>query len=1453
MAVNEVQLTISVGDNGSLGVVAKKADAAAKSTGRLTKQTGQLGKTSDTTYRTLQGTAGTSSNLTKNFAKQAQGIQGGLVPAYATLAANVFAITAAFGALQRAAQVEQLVAGFTFLGNTAGRTATLVAESLVKITDNALSMEQALRAASTGFSAGFDTSSMERLSQVAKNAATALGRDVGDATDRLIRGVAKLEPEILDELGIFVRLEPAVEKYASSLGKSANTLTETERRQAFLNEALAQGEKKFGDLTGEIGVDPYTKLAAAFNNLAKSFFNLVNTGLTPVINFFSNNMVAFTGAVILFATSVVRQMIPALGEMAEVAARKSEAVAASAARMSGAAEKSGQDLKKSTKALAAAAPIGKKTQFAKFAEDMIEGTASSKKFQKGMKSLDASITKQRSLANAADGEKRAGYLAQIKLLEKLKQKILEVQAAEKGESLLGRRADVKESQAIVSMYGAEQAAAVQNADGVLESFSVAKEGLKSYRDDIKESNLAERSLTSGGFQRIKKFAIGTRQSFTTAAVGARLFGIALVNAIPFIGQIIFIGGLLLGFLKNLFNTTNAVTEAQDKLNTVLDTLGEKEEQLDKQSKRLRATADATKRSTVEGQIYANTLKVQAGVTDEFTSTLIGLNNALLEEYEEVGLFGALYNFVASGVVETVSAGFQGLADLASSAGESISNFTSNIVAGIMEVDQIASLVEMTREFIKEQNDQRLLAQGLARATEAYNVLLDSQADAAKKVIAEFQKDGGIDGFLKKMKDEGKTAAQAIEELNKRLKDLGEEVNRRSGNIQELGTSFVELNQKLTTFREKLAQKDQFLELSKEIQNRVDLINSVIDAEKNEKDFNFAQVLAGQFESANVSLKDFGITLEDLQTRGTAPLIELRDKFKSISDQQNNIKQRQKDLNLDIALEKAKGAAANANVELRNMNETLNQFDAGGIPGLDYFDALTTAYSQASVAIETEFKNKKAIAALEYNLIEEKLQLEIILNGGDEARKQSLKTQLRIVRATRKTVMETLGLEEEAANARNRQTFIQGQVRDRDALVSSIENAETLADKIKIIAEATRNMGGDAGISDVFSIFDTDGVTKIADGARQIGEVIKAGLQPGIEEFKKLGPEGEVIATMLQGVQKMVDAFLNLGEILKDIADAAVERSTQAGVTLENLAEVTKMTTKEKAETALAVTATIAASLSALFNTMAAGTRNRIAHVDKEIEAEKKRDGKSKESVARIAALEKKREVLKRKEFDQKKKGMMAEVVMSTAMAIASTLPLLSNPVTAPLGIALMAMIGAMGAAQLAIISGMTYAGGGSASAGSGAGGTPTSVSAGQRRDSVDIAKSQSSRGEIAYMRGESGMGTGPENFRPAFGGYKNRAEGGNAAFMVGEQGPELFVPKTPGNIVPNDDIATGNPTNVTFNISAVDATGVEELLLEQRGNLIGMIREASNSYGQTFLEDIDTTVYTPQAGGVGRY
>jgi hypothetical protein len=46
------------------------------------------------------------------------------------------------------------------------------------------------------------------------------------------------------------------------------------------------------------------------------------------------------------------------------------------------------------------------------------------------------------------------------------------------------------------------------------------------------------------------------------------------------------------------------------------------------------------------------------------------------------------------------------------------------------------------------------------------------------------------------------------------------------------------------------------------------------------------------------------------------------------------------------------------------------------------------------------------------------------------------------------------------------------------------------------------------------------------------------------------------------------------------------------------------------------------------------------------------------------------------------------------------------------------------------------------------------------------------------------------------------------------------------------------PTNVNFSIQAIDSSGVEDLLMRQRGNIISMIREAANSHGEFFLESV---------------
>ena len=241
-----------------------------------------------------KGVAGATANGTKAFSKQREAIGGGssgLVGAYATIAANLFAATAAFGALRRAAQVETLIQGVTALGAASGQNIPLLAESLKEATGAAISLDQALRTASFASSSGFDASQIEQLAEVGRKAAVALGRDVGDAVDRLTRGVAKLEPEILDELGIIVRLDDATAAYAAQIGKTVNQLTAFERQQAFANATIEQGLSKFGDI--DVDPNPYDKLAASLQDIANTGLALVNTFLVPLVSIFAENKVAF--------------------------------------------------------------------------------------------------------------------------------------------------------------------------------------------------------------------------------------------------------------------------------------------------------------------------------------------------------------------------------------------------------------------------------------------------------------------------------------------------------------------------------------------------------------------------------------------------------------------------------------------------------------------------------------------------------------------------------------------------------------------------------------------------------------------------------------------------------------------------------------------------------------------------------------------------------------------------------------------------------------------------------------------------------------------------------------------------------------------------------------------------------------------------------------------------------
>ena len=167
-----------------------------------------------------------------------------------------------------------------------------------------------------------------------------------------------------------------------------------------------------------------------------------------------------------------------------------------------------------------------------------------------------------------------------------------------------------------------------------------------------------------------------------------------------------------------------------------------------------------------------------------------------------------------------------------------------------------------------------------------------------------------------------------------------------------------------------------------------------------------------------------------------------------------------------------------------------------------------------------------------------------------------------------------------------------------------------------------------------------------------------------------------------------------------------------------------------------------------------------------------------------------------------------------------------------------AMALAMGAMQIATISKMKYAGGGSKPAG---GASPQSISVGKRDNKVDVSKRATS-GELSYLRGEKGIGSNANNFRPSGAAGMRRGYANGGEVLVGERGPEVIEPRTGFEVTPNDKIG-GQNLNANITINAIDAAGVEEVLTAQRGNIIGMIREAAHEHGEEFIEAVNTSAY----------
>jgi len=275
---NTVQIDVKIDDKGGT----KKVGVAAKKTA---KDVDTLGKSARNTQKGVKGVAQTASAGAKNFSGMARGM-GGVVGAYAALAAQMFALTAAFGFFKRAGDLAVLQAGQKAYASATGIAMKTLAGDIIAATNAQITFKEASQAAAIGTAAGLSADQLTRLGTAAKDAAAILGRDVTDAFNRLVKGVTKAEPELLDELGIILRLDTANRNYADSLGIAVKDLTQFQKSQAVANEVLGQSEAKYSAVlavTGGSAVNQFNKLGKSMDDLVMRFQSF----LLPAANGFA--------------------------------------------------------------------------------------------------------------------------------------------------------------------------------------------------------------------------------------------------------------------------------------------------------------------------------------------------------------------------------------------------------------------------------------------------------------------------------------------------------------------------------------------------------------------------------------------------------------------------------------------------------------------------------------------------------------------------------------------------------------------------------------------------------------------------------------------------------------------------------------------------------------------------------------------------------------------------------------------------------------------------------------------------------------------------------------------------------------------------------------------------------------------------------------------------------------
>lgn len=292
--------------------------------GQQNKAVTQVAKTSNNTSQTMQALSKDFSSMGKNILSQIPGVGkltnllGGLGGAGSSAGGGVAAMGASMSAALPvlgavAVAVASVTAGFVAFWKAGIRGAELqnTLEAFKNIVGGIEDTNDVLAGLRTATRGTVSDMELMRLTTAAlqgqsrefrevllktENGVTNLGK-VLDITARAARATGQSEELIrekfltglrlqsklrLDDIGVTVNAAEANEKYAESIGKTAAALTDAEKKQAFLNEALSQLDRIGAEAPINSIQDAISRMGAQFQNLKDKFALLIQPIFAPV-------------------------------------------------------------------------------------------------------------------------------------------------------------------------------------------------------------------------------------------------------------------------------------------------------------------------------------------------------------------------------------------------------------------------------------------------------------------------------------------------------------------------------------------------------------------------------------------------------------------------------------------------------------------------------------------------------------------------------------------------------------------------------------------------------------------------------------------------------------------------------------------------------------------------------------------------------------------------------------------------------------------------------------------------------------------------------------------------------------------------------------------------------------------------------------------------------------------